>query len=185
MTILEKIQDHYTNKKFCKITRKVGKNAFELSSGYIVDYSNHFILLHQVDDFAVDGYLIFPVQSVKKVRMNSNDKYYDKIMRAEELIDKIENKHKPDLSGWTNVFRSIKKAGFNVIVRNEDPEDDTFNIGPITKVTDKAVYIRYFDAQGFFRDKSDKITWNYITLIEFDDRYSNTFSKYAREKKKK
>ncbi len=185
MTILEKIKDHHTNKKFCKISRKVGKGAFELSSGYIVDYSEHFVLMHHVNDFAIDGYLIFPIQSIKKVRLNNNDKYYGKIMQGEGLINKIENKHKPDLSSWANVFKSIKRTGLNVIVENEDPGDDTFNIGPITKVTEDAVYIRYFDAQGFFKENSDKITWNYITLIQFDDLYTNTFSKYVREKKKK
>lgn len=99
-------------------------------------------------------------------------------MTWEGLVDKIQNKHKIDLTNWNSVFNSIRKLGFNVIVENENPEDKTFDIGPITKVSDSAVYIRYFDAQGFLNTESTKITWDLITVVKFEARYINTFSKY-------
>ncbi len=71
------------------------------------------------------------------------------------------------------------------MVENEDPDDETLDIGPITKVTTTAVYLRYFDTKGFLREKSNKIVWEFITIAKFDDIYINTYSKYLRERKKK
>jgi len=70
-----------------------------------------------------------------------------------------------------------------VIIENENPEDVSFDIGPITKISDSAVYVRYFDAQGFLNTETTKITWDLITIIRFDTRYINTFSKYLRERR--
>lgn len=185
MTILEKIKDHHDNKKYCQIKRKVGKDSYAQTNGYIVDCSENFVLVHEVSDFQPLAYLIFTIQSVKEIKYHNGNRYYDKIIHSEGIIDKIENKHKPNLSSWTSIFQSIKKAGFNVIIENEDPDDNSFDIGPITKVTDNAVYVRYFDTKGFLREKSTKITWDLITIVKFDDIYINTYSKYLREKKKK
>ena len=104
-------------------------------------------------------------------------------MTLEGLVDKILNKHKIDLTNWSSILRSIKKLGFNVIIENEDPDDESFDIGPITKITDSGAYIRYFDAKGFLDTQSTKIKWDLITIVKFDTRYINIFSKYLRERK--
>ena len=70
-----------------------------------------------------------------------------------------------------------------MIIENENPNDSSFDIGPITKVSKDAVYIRYFNAQGFLDAEPTKIIWEYITIVKFDDRYINTFSKYLRVRK--
>lgn len=185
MTILEKIKNHHDNKKYCQIKRRVGKESYEQSNGYIVDYSDNFVLMHEVSDFMPIGYLIFTIQSIKGIKCSNGSKYYDKIIHLEGIIDRIGNKHKPNLSSWACIFQSIKKSGFNVMVENEDPDDETLDIGPITKVTTTAVYLRYFDTKGFLREKSNKIVWEFITIAKFDDIYINTYSKYLRERKKK
>lgn len=65
--------------------------------------------------------------------------------------------------------------GFNIIIENEDPEDESFDVGPITKITRDSVFIRYFNAQGFLDDEPTEITWDKITLVKFDDHHTNTF----------
>lgn len=79
----------------------------------------------------------------------------------------------------------MKKLNINVIIENEDPDDYSFDIGPITEVSDEAVYIRYFDAKGLLNEESTEISWDKITKVEFDSRYINVFSKYLRERKRK
>ncbi|WP_035654634.1 hypothetical protein [Flavobacterium saliperosum] len=83
-----------------------------------------------------------------------------------------------------NHFKSIKDLGFNVIVKNENPEEDTFDIGPITKITKSNVYVQYFDATGLLDSESTKISWDQITVVNFDDIYINVLSKYLKEPKK-
>ncbi len=70
-------------------------------------------------------------------------------------------------------------------IKNEDPDDKSFDIGPIIDVNETLVSIRYFSPIGFLDEDPTLIDWNKITLINFDDRYSNTLSKYLRERKPK
>lgn len=92
---------------------------------------------------------MIPINTISDIQLSNKDKYYDKIMTWEGLVDKIQNKHKIDLTSWNSILKSIRKLGFNVIVENEAPDDVSFDIGPMTKITNSAVYLRYFNSQGF------------------------------------
>ena len=185
MEIIEKIRFHYENKKFCKIRRNVGENTFEKNSGYIVAFSENFVVLQETDDFIIRGYLIIPFQSITEILCSISDKYYDKIMKAEGITKKVENRHKLELKSWQTIFNSIKKLNLNVIVQNENPNDEDFNIGPITKVNQDSVYIQYFDPKCYIDSESTKIAFGTITVASFDDIYINTLSKYLRKRKPK
>lgn len=185
MLLIDKIRVHCNNKRYSKIKRQFAEGTFENKNGYIVDYSNDFIVLQEVDDFVIRGYLIIPIQTIKEIRLNNSDKYFEKIYQKEGITEKIEKKHKIDLTNWETIFKSIKKLDFNVIIQNETPNDNTFDIGPIIKITKKSVYIRYFDATGLLDDDLTKIDWDFITLVNFDDIYINTLSKYLKVKKVK
>ena len=165
--------------------RQVAKETVEKNNGFIVDYSDNFVLLQETDDFEVDGYVAFPTEAISEILYSNNDKYFDKIMHLEGIVDKIENKHQIDLTSWATILNSIKKLGFNVIVKNEDPEDKTFDIGPITKLTKLSVYVRYFNAKGILDKEATKINWNLITIVKFDTNYINIFSRHLREPKSK
>jgi hypothetical protein len=185
MTIKQQIKYHLEHRKFCKVKRQIADDSYEFSNGYIVDYSKDFILIQEADEFRVLGYLVFPISTITQVRFNNNDKYYDKIMQWEKQVDNVSKKHEIDLTDWTTIFRTIKKSDFNVIIENEDPDDKTFDIGPIIKVTKAAVYIQYFNAKGYLDTEISKITYDKITIAKFDDHYVNVISKYLRLRKSK
>jgi hypothetical protein len=184
-TIKQQIKYHLDNKKFCKVIRQVAKDTSEYSDGYIVDSSPDFVLMQEVGEFSVLGYLVFPVSSISQIRFNNNDKYYDRIMHWEKQTNNVSKKYQIDLDNWTSIFKSVKKAGLNVIIENENPGDDSFDIGPINKVTKTAVYIRYFNAQGYLNLDPTKIAFDKITIMKFDNKYVNVFSKYLRQRKSK
>ena len=167
------------------MTRQVADDHTEVSRGYIVDYSKDFIILQETDDFKVFSYLALPVVQITDIRFNNHDKFYDKIMVWEKEIDKVSLPHKIDLTNWQTIFKSIKSIGLNVIVECENPNIDTFTIGPIAKTTKNLVYISYFSPTGFIDEKPTLIDYNSITKVMFDDRYINVFSKYIRHRKKK
>ena len=185
MGLTEKIKNHCDNKKVCTIERKFKKTYLTLRKGYIVDYSTEFVLLQEVDDFLIDGYLIFPLKSIAELRFNNKDRYYDKMLRGEKLTEEVGVKYKIDLTSWQTIFQSLKDLGLNVIIKNEDPINDSFDIGPITEVDSTSVSIQYFNSMGFLDKEPTKISWNLITIINFDDRYTNTMSKYLRNRKTK
>jgi hypothetical protein len=183
--MIEKIEFHKDKKKYFNVRRHVAKNVLEKSQGYVVDFSKNFVLLHESDDFELDGYSIFPIKAIAKIQSSNTDKHYDKVMHLEGVTDDVANRHKIDLRDWTSIFKSIRASGLNVIVENEDPSDKSFDIGPITKVTKTAVYLRYFDSQGCLDKEPTKIPFDLITIVKFDGRYVNTMSKYLRERKSK
>ncbi|MCA0133890.1 hypothetical protein [Winogradskyella alexanderae] len=181
----EKIKDFYKNQKFARITRKVAEDWDELSRGYIVDFSNDFVVIQECDDFRLLGFNILPIKDFKQIRYNNNDKYYDKIMLLENEKKNIGIKTKVDLTNWKSIFQSLRKKKKNVVVECENPKIDSFTIGPIKRITDKSVFIQYFNATGFLDEKPTKIEFKNISKIMFDDRYVDIFSKYTRERKKK
>jgi hypothetical protein len=183
--MIDKIKLHKDKKKYFKVQRRVAKDVLEKSHGYIVDFSKSFVLLQDTDDFELDGYSIFPIKTIAEIQFNNTDKHYDKIMHSEGLTNKVALKHKIDLTSWTSIFKSIRLLELNVIVENEDPSDKSFDIGPITKVTKTAVYVRYFDSQGYLDKEPTKIPFDLMTIAKFDGRYINTMSKHLRERKSK
>ena len=183
--IKDRLSYNLENKRYCYFERKIGNSKIENKFGFVIDFNDDFVILQETDDFEVCGYSVIPINTISKVRFNNNDKYYDKIMHCERLTDKIVKKHNINLSNWESIFKSIKKLNLNVIIENENPNENSFDIGPITKVSKDAVYIRYFNAQGLLNTEPSKIIWSKITTVKFDDRYINIFSKYLRERKEK
>jgi hypothetical protein len=181
--ILEKIKDHFENKKYSRITRSIGKGSVEVSRGYIVAYSKDFLVLQETDDFRLLGYDVFPVNQIKTIRFNKWDKYYNKIMIWEGEIENVGIKYAIDLTNWPTIFKSIKGHLLNIIVECENPEIASFTIGPIIKITKKQVYIQDFDPAGFLEEKPTSIDFQSISKVQFDDRYVNVFSKYLRNRK--
>lgn len=176
---LSKLKHHLEGKIYCKIFRKAG-NSIIHNEGYIVDFNEDFVVFQESDDFELKGYVIITTRSIKAIRFNDTDAYYHEVMRAEEITDLIDYTHKIDLTNWATIFQSIKDSGFNVIIENERPGKETFDIGPIVKVKNKSVEIRYFNATGYLSEKLTKFKWKDMTIVKFDDRYINVFSKYLR-----
>lgn len=183
--MLEKIKRHFENKNCVKITRIVGKKTTVTSNGYIVDYSDDFILFQEAGDFRVSQYNISPLNQVQKIRFSKNDQYYNQIMIWEGEVEKAGINYKVDLSNWQAIFKSLKSCGLNIIVECEDPAIGSFTIGPIIKATKKMVYIQNFDISGFLDEEPTSIDFESITKVQFDDRYINVFSKYLRHRKSK
>jgi len=183
--IPEKIKEHFENKKYCQVIRSTSTSSVEKTSGYIVDYSDSFVVLQETNDFDFVGFSLLPINQLKEIRYNRTDKYFEKIFNWEGLKEKIGGRYKIDLISWATVFKSLKKHSLIVIVECENLDVNTFNIGPITKITRDSVYIQYFDATGLLDEKSTSIGFENITRVQFDARYINVFSKYLRHRKVK
>lgn len=181
--ITDKIKDHFQNKTYCKITRRVGKGSVAVSHGYIVDHSDNFLILQETDDFKILGFDILPIHQIEKIRFNKWDKYYNKIMIREGEANQVGIKYKIDLTCWSAIFKSIAGRQLNVIVECESPDIAGFTIGPIVKTTKKRVWIKNFDPAGVLDEKPTSIDFESITKVKFDDRYINVFSKYLRPKR--
>lgn len=176
--ILKKIEKHKVEKLYVRLTRK--KGGFEgISTGFILDNSNDFILLQETDDFRILGYQIIPIKTIKHVRYNKNDKTYERILKAEGLHPEF--KYKIDLQDWNTICNDIKKTELTIISECEHPKLDNFCVGQLKRINKKSISIRYFNAQGILDKENTKHKFKDITKLSFDDRYANIFSKYITE----
>ena len=179
--IIEELEKHYAEKLYVRLTRK--KGGFEgISTGFVVDKSDEFILLQESDEFRILGYQIIPIRTIKHVRYNKNDKTYGRILKDEMLLERVRIKHKVDLTNWTSITKDIKKTGLTIISECEHPKLRYFCIGHLQRINKKSISIRYFNAQGILDKENTKHKFEDITKLSFDDHYANVFSKYVKEK---
>lgn len=178
--VIEKLEKHFSEKLYVRLTRK--KGGFEgISTGFILDKSTDFILLQETDDFRVLGYQVYPIQTIKHVRYNRNDKTIQRILKEEGLISEFKTKYKVDLSNWNSITKDIKATKLTIISECEHPKKNFFCIGYLMRINKKSISIRYFNPQGVFDKKNTKHNFEDITKLSFDDRYANVFTKYVRE----
>lgn len=182
MTIFEKIELYKTQKNYCKITRQVDQKSKCLSHGYIVDYSYNFVLLLETHDFKFEGFCIFPISSIVKIRFNEYDQYFDYIMEAEQKKKLIKIDYPIDLTDWKSIFKSIKKTELVCIIEKEGKKNPFFLIGPIEEVKNKKVLIHNFDPLGYLDKEFTKVRFKDISQAKFNDPYGNTFGKYLRKR---
>lgn len=182
MTIFEKIAKHTAEKNFVKITRDVGNKIYQMSYGYILNYSFDFILLIESDECRLNGYRVYPSASIVKIRHNKYDKFSDKILIEEGQKEFATISHQIDLESWKSIFNSIKNTNLNCSVENENNKRFFFKIGEIVKVKRRSLKILNFDPAGYLDDEPTKIKYKEISAIGFDDNYTNTMTKYLRAK---
>jgi hypothetical protein len=184
--MLKKIKKHFETKAYSKIIRAWGKTELtDFTAGYIVGYSDDFIILQETDDFRLLGYLIIPIKQIKKVRHNKWDKYYNKIMESEGKTNEVSLRYPVDLKNWKSIFDSIQGHNLKVIANCELSDEHSFTIGPIIRAKKKSVEIQGFDPAGFVDEETTTIQYKEITKVAFDDRYANVFGKYLRKRHQK
>ncbi len=180
-----KLQKYIDNKSFIKISRNICDEE-EILSGFILDMSKDFLFLQLEKDFTFDGYAIIRQDDYDSIRHSSYERTKRKIYNAEGLLKNEYGFKKPlPLTDWTVIFKKLKALDYHVIIQNIYDNYLDFNIGPITKVTDKTVSIHYYDPNGQLIEKPEIIKFDTIRIVQFGDRYSTIFRKYLKPYKKK
>lgn len=181
MDKLSRIANYKNKQKYVRLTRCRGK--FEgFARGYIIDYSSTFVLLQTADDFGLNGYEIFPVDTITEVRHNKYDIFYDKIMKQEKWKEQIGIPFNIDLSTWKALFQTLKKTRLTVTIECEDPELDYFCIGSLNSIGEKKVSSFYFTPDGIIDEKPTFTEYKHITRVNFDNQYANILTKYLKTK---
>ncbi len=175
------LKKHFKENLYIRITRGFKKDFSELSKGYLIDLSSDFVLLKELDDFIIDGYNIIPINRIKNLRYNENDKYFDFISKSEFSLEELVSKDfDVNLNSWESIFKSLKSLDKTIISECEKYKHNYFAIGKINKVKEDSVLIDYFNAQGVLDAKPVEHKFKWITKVTFDDDYSKVFSKYIK-----
>lgn len=160
--------------KLCRVYMKYNDNYFYY---FPLKVNDKFFLGAVEDDFQLDGYCIRRIKQVKKAQIRDDKCLAIEI--AEGLVKDI-TLPKVSLSGWAQMFRSLKALGRNIIIEHEsrDNKKCEFYIGRIEAVKKHSVVFRHFDADGVWDEKPIKIPYSRITSVTFGARYVDVFSKY-------
>ncbi|HKO82757.1 MAG TPA: hypothetical protein VJU78_20265 [Chitinophagaceae bacterium] len=191
MTDRQKIKDYnlmlqkYSDKKsFIKFYRTVCGQEENLS-GFILGLSKHFVFIQLDYDFMLDGFAIIRLDDFDSIRHSSYERTQRKIFKCEGLLDNGFGFDKlMPLTSWTDIFKTLKKYNYHVIVENINKDYLDFWIGEIKSVTDKSVSIHNYNPDGELDDKPKNIKFETISVLKFGDRYSTTFRKYLKESTK-
>ncbi|SIS38917.1 hypothetical protein SAMN05421639_104329 [Chryseobacterium shigense] len=180
----------YSDKKFKKIIQKhIDATDFvkiyleddSMISGFLVKFSDEFVMIEETNEFTLAGTKIVPFDRVISIRNNIYDKASKAIYQAENLI-RLNQKiiDKTNLDNAESLFKSIKKQDYHCIIESQKNKKDLFSIGEIIEVNAKYVVINNYDPAGRINKKPDKISFKNIDIINFNDNYSKVFRKYLK-----
>ncbi|KFF23087.1 hypothetical protein [Chryseobacterium sp. JM1] len=171
------IKKHISNTDFVKVYLDNDSAVF----GFLVKFSDDFVMIEESSDFALMGIKIIPYDRITSIRNNVYDKVSKAIYMDENLIQ-FDHKiiDKTNLENAESLFKSIKKQDYHCIVESKKNKKDLFSIGEILEVNEKSVVINNYDATGRIHKKPDKISFKNIDLINFNDNYSKVFRKYLK-----
>jgi len=179
------LRRYLSKREIVKISRTVTNGEANVY-GIITGLSERFMFLAEKDDFKFNGEIIIPTYHYDSMRCSDYEKTSKKILKAEKQLSSSKPKStKIDLSTWKSVFLSLMKSDIHVIIECEDLKKPTFTIGPIERINNKSVAVRYYDPNGRLDKKPTKIKFKNITLVRFNDEYSKTFRKYLKQPKRK
>lgn len=172
------IQLHIDKKNYVKIFL-TEESPEESASGFIVKYSDKYVMIQEIYDFMLVGFRILPYERISSIRYNENEKIYKKIISEEGLLN-FNNKviDTTSLKNAEKLFSSLQDQNFHCIIESASKTHDFFTIGEITKVKEKSVMIHNYDSTGKLDKKPCKIPYKEIEFITFNDNYSTVFRKY-------
>lgn len=147
--------------------------------GFILDYSDHFVLIAHEYDFTIDGWRILDRSFIKKIEATQSTNYCKKILHKEGLLDKITPPFHVDLTNYKTVFGSLKEHKQFVIVEDERPETGVFLIGPIKRINKNSISIRHFDGTGKWVHGKRTVDYKDITVVQFGNNYIRLHEKYV------
>ncbi|MGH1386216.1 hypothetical protein [Kordia sp.] len=178
----KRIATHIKNKEYVQISRGFKNESFHNITGYILAYSDDFIMIANIAEFTFSGFNCIPVQTITEIRRNKTDEYFEMILKKESPkgFKKIIKRYNAiDITSFQTIFENLKKQKECVIVECEREKHGYFSIGHIQKISNKNATINRFNAQGILLEPI-KEKLKQITKITYQDNYSNTFKKYIR-----
>lgn len=149
--------------------------------GFVLATSEDLVLLHEVNEFHLDGFRILRRVDIARARHSQYERYRAAILKSEKQLKNVGLSEELEIDRWESAFRSLKGIGRNLIVEAEHPEVDEFLIGKIVRVNKKSVTLRNFDALGMWDQEPRRLGYDDITSVTFDNEYVTIFSKYLRD----
>lgn len=138
------------------------------------------VLLAAVPDWQLDGYAIVRIADITNVRSDEYERFAERVLEGEgELARLAPPEPAVPIDSWLAAFEALRASGRYLLVHEEGYEDEPMSIGPVVGLRAESVLVHYVDAAGEWEEEPSEILFADITRVQFDDRYSAVFGRYA------
>lgn len=180
----KRIKKHIDKREFVKLFL-VDYDGDELINfnGTIFAQDDDFVVMNDMHDFNFDGFVVVRKSDISEIKRTENEVFFDKIIKSEGLKKQIEDNFIElnfPLGSFPDMFEYLRIKGRPVIIEGLYNGKDTFQIGPISKVEKKKVFIDYFNSRGEYDMKPVSSKFRDITYFRIESPYTNMFYKYSR-----
>jgi len=176
--IRTKLKEHIENRNELRIERKkIDTNPLNCVPLVL---SEKLLLIAYIYDFEQDGYMIIRIKDISSIKYGDSQKFSEKILRNEGVLDKIVSPPITQIDNWEIVFKQLKMAENNIIIECESVENGEFYIGKIVEVNKNNLMFLNFNGAGEWDKEPTKILYRNITSISLNKKYTLTISKYLK-----
>ena len=180
----KKIKKHIDAKNFVKVYL-ADDEGFTLIhfEGIIFDQNEKFILMSDFEDFNYDGFVVARKSDILEIKCANNESFFDSIIEKEGIKEVLLQKASDlnfKLSDFAEMFNTLKEIGGAIIIERLYETESKFQIGPVSKVEKKKVFIDYIKARGEYDLKPVTSKYKDITYFKLDSPYANMFFKYSK-----
>jgi hypothetical protein len=152
-------------------------------TGYPIALSDALVLLHVINDFSLDGFLILPLKDISYVRHGPAERFWERVLREEGTLAALPEAPAVRLDHWRTALEDVKRLYQHAIIECEASEGCQFFIGPLLSVAAKKVALRYFQVEGILEEETTLVPFTSITALRFEQRYIQCFAKYSRDER--
>lgn len=183
MTKLERIRELVETRHTIRLTMK--HRPAEKIHGIPLASTQEFLLLHEIHEFHLDGYMVVPLKNIRGVRTSPAEATIHSIMEKEQALAQLGLEDPVAINSYADLFSSIQALGRHVVVEAWENADDNwvedfFLIGRVVNVTERTVAILNFDSTGHWDQQPRQLSYKNISSVNFDNEYINTFAKYVK-----
>lgn len=148
-------------------------------NGYLLGLSDELGLMHAFDDFHPDGYTLFPVSCVTRIRSGDYERKWDSIVQAEGLLAGVDQVLQIELNNLQSAILSVDRQFSWMILEACLPDgEEEFSIGQLISINADEVLFDHFDPLGHWSEEPAEIPLPEIEVVQFETDYLRTFRKY-------
>ncbi len=148
-------------------------------NGFPLVANDDFVLMRSLHDFTLDGFAVLRVRDITAVRSADTERFFERVLRAEGLLDDLTPPRPVLLRSWRSVLESVRAHYRYAILECEAVDSGDFVLGEVVSVDDDAVSLRYIQVNGTRERELTRVALHDLTLVRFDERYVNYFGKYS------
>lgn len=148
-------------------------------SGYLLQASAEWLLIHASEDFHLDGYRLIRARDITRVRHSNRG--FQRILQREGIAQRVGIGSSLNIATLESILRDIKRKDEIAILEFEYGGDDYLHIGKPVRVGRRACTFRHFNTNGVWDLDVISIDYEDVSTIQLRCEYINVYARYVRE----